>query len=196
MLYLEDQLERFTDREVEMWMHQLPVQRRHQAESIRHALGRRQCVLSYRLLCRALQEEYGIAQPPEFEYGEHGKPMLAAHRDIHFSLSHCRQAVACVVSDRPVGVDVETIGRGKPDLMDYVLSDNERRAVEASDRPQELFAELWTRKEALCKLTGEGITDQIATLLENDWVAGICFQTKVCREKGYVCTVACEKAEL
>ena len=193
MLYLEDHLERFTDAEVERWMQQLPEQRRRQAEAFRHALGRKQCVLAYRMLCCALQTEYGLSDLPEFEYSKQGKPFLAGHPDIHFNLSHCRQAVACAVSDRPVGVDVESIGRDKPELVEHVMSPREQQTIRSSARPQETFAILWTRKEALLKLTGEGLVDHLAGVLESPLAENVQFDTRVHADQGYVCTMAWEK---
>ena len=84
-------------------------QRREQALRFKFERGQRTCILAYLLLKKALHEEFGITANPVFEYGEHGKPIFVGHPEIHFNLSHCREAVVCAVSDRPVGIDVESI---------------------------------------------------------------------------------------
>ena len=83
-------------------------QRRQQALRYRQERDRRLCVAAYRLLQLALQRRYGIGEPPQFTYTSKGKPLLAGHRHIHCSLSHCQSAAAVAVSDHPVGIDIET----------------------------------------------------------------------------------------
>ena len=93
--------------------------------------------------------------------------MLVDYPHIHFNLSHCRDAVACVVSDQPVGIDVECIDRYRTLLLNYTMNEQERELVTASPDPATAFIRLWTMKEALLKLTGQGITDNLHTVLEN-----------------------------
>lgn len=141
-------------------------QRREQALRYRHELGRRQCVLAYLLLKRALHDAYGLEGNPVFDYGPHGKPLLVGRPDIHFNVSHCREAVACVVSDRPVGIDVESIGRYRDDLVRYTMSETEQAAIAASAVPDVAFTRLWTMKEALLKCSGQGLVDGLKTVLD------------------------------
>jgi len=39
--------------------------------------------------------------------------------------------------------------------------------IEQAERPEVMFIRLWTMKESLLKLTGEGINDNIKQVLEN-----------------------------
>ena len=106
MVYLNDDIEHFD------WQAALPLlseQRREQCLRFKHEQGRKTCAAAYLLLCEALRKEYGIEEPPIFEYGDHGKPSLVGLPHIHFNLSHCRVAAICVVSDKPVGVDIEAV---------------------------------------------------------------------------------------
>ncbi len=145
----------------------LSPQRREKVSEIRHEGVRRQSIAAYLLLCRALREEYGITSPPTFDYEEGGKPFLTDRPDIHFNFSHCKGAVACAVSDTPVGVDIETIHKYNEALCRKVLSEEEHALVLSSDRPDLEFTKLWTRKEALLKLTGEGIRDDLKDILHH-----------------------------
>ena len=72
---------------------------------------------------------------------------------------------ACVVSLSPVGVDVEDVREFKESLARYVLNDDEYAAVMASPHPDREFIRLWTMKESYLKLTGEGITRDLKTVL-------------------------------
>jgi 4'-phosphopantetheinyl transferase len=184
MVYIDDHI---WDFDLEAALLELSAERREQALRYRHELGRRQCTLAYLMLKRALHEEYGITGNLRFNYGEHGKPLLADYPDIHFSLSHCREAVACVVSDRPVGIDVESIGRYREPLAAYTMSETERAAIAAAPSPEAAFTRLWTMKEALLKCSGQGIVDGLKTVLEG--VDESLFTTVVDPSERYIYTV-------
>ena len=166
----------------------LPDWRRELALKFKHEQGRKECAFAYLLLCRALHEHFGLDEQPRFLLGEHGKPSLLGHADIHFNLSHCKQAIACVVATHPVGVDVESIGRGNAALMRHVLSEAELDLVRRSPAPEVEFTRLWTQKEAIVKLTGRGIDDDLKNLLVKYADVKLC--TRAFPEKGYVLTVA------
>lgn len=160
----------------------LSDQRREQVLRFRHEQGRRECAAAYLLLCEGLRREYGITEPPVFEYGEHGKPVLVGRPDIHFNLSHCRVAVLCVLSDRPVGCDVETIRPYKDSLARYTMNDAELTAITQHPSPAVEFTRLWTMKEAKLKLTGHGLCNDMKSVLDGTEH----FETVVNEEKGYV----------
>lgn len=190
MLYLDDSVESITEEQTRVWTDELPAWRRSRVEAIRDLRVRALSVAAFRLLRSALREEYGMDPVPVFGYGAHGKPFLTGFPDIHFSLSHCRAAVACAVSDHPVGVDVEVTGRGNERLFAYVLSESERALVRAAADPQEAFTRLWTRKEAFLKLTGSGLSDSLPSVLESAAARGALFDTRYNAARGYACTVA------
>ncbi|MBR5635236.1 MAG: 4'-phosphopantetheinyl transferase superfamily protein [Prevotella sp.] len=164
MIYINDRL---FDFDLDAALAELSEQRREQALRYRHELGRRTCAAAYLLLCEGLRKEYGIVEKPIFEYGEHGKPSIVGRPDIHFSLSHCREAAICVVSDRPVGVDVESVHRYNERLARYTMNDEEMAEILAAESPDLAFTRLWTQKEALLKCTGEGIGNDLKDVLKN-----------------------------
>lgn len=186
MVYIDDCLHDF---DLATALQNISEQRREQALRFKFELGQRQCVLAYQLLKRALREEYGLTGNPLFEYGEHGKPTIVGHPEIFFNLSHCREAVACVVSDRPVGIDVESIRSYNDSLVRYTMSEEEVARIEASEDPSVAFIRLWTMKEALLKQTGTGICDNMKTVLQGSTKK---YTTVECLERGYIYTV-CEE---
>ena len=159
---INDQLQ---DLNLDEALQQLSEQRRHQAFRYKHDLGRRTCAAAYLLLCEGLRRYYGIAEKPVFEYGEHGKPAIVRHPDIHFNLSHCREAVICVLADRPVGVDIESIRRAKDDLVRYTMNEDEVQQILRADDPDLAFTRLWTMKEAVVKRSGLGISNNMKDVL-------------------------------
>ena len=141
-------------------------QRREQALKFKHEQGQRLCVLAYRLLKQGLQKEYGITDNPIFEYNEHGKPSIIGHPEIYFNLSHCKEAVACAISDHPIGIDVESPREFKDSLVRYTMNEEEIHEIESSHHPAGVFIRLWTMKEATLKLLGTGITNDIKSVID------------------------------
>ena len=151
---------------LETALKEISEQRREQALKFKYELGQRLCVLAYQLLKQGLQEQYGLTENPLFEYNEHGKPAIVGHPDIFFNLSHCKEAVACVISDKPVGVDVESIREFKESLIHYTMNDHEILEIESSDDPAKAFIRRWTMKEATMKLIGTGISNDMKTVVD------------------------------
>ena len=202
-LYVRDDLAAITSEELEAAIASLPDWRREKALRFKHEQGRKECTFAYLLLCQALKETYGINEQPSFLIGEHGKPELNFNDNanlnpnktvncqlstVNFNISHCKQAVACVVSERPVGIDVESIGRYSESLARRVLSPEEFSLVQSSPDPNIPFTRFWTQKEALVKLTGRGINDDLPNLFFK--YDNVSFHTEEHLDKGYILTVA------
>ncbi len=187
---ISDGIENISEEELERDLLLLPDWRREAAERYRFFSGRVQSTKAYLLLRQALFEEYGIRDEGRFSFGEHGKPYLADHPDIHFNLSHCREAVMCVVDERPVGCDIESVER-KTDLalLKRTMSPAEQERVFASSAPELEFMKLWTAKEAVLKQRGTGLTEDLADLLAGVSDEGLIIETTPVPEKGYVCSV-------
>ena len=182
MIYLDDDIEHFD------WEAALPLlsdQRREQCLKFRHELGRKTCATAYLLLCEGLRKEYGIEQPPVFEYGEHGKPVIVGHPEICFNMSHCKEAAICVLSDKPVGVDIESIRNYNESLARYTMNDAEMAQIEQAERPEVEFIRLWTLKEAVLKRSGEGIRNDMKHVLDGLKDA----KTVINEKKGYIYSV-------
>jgi len=184
-VYVNDEIGRLN---LEDGLRNVSQQRREQALRFKYEQGRRLSVAVYLLLKEALSEQAGIDENPIFEYGEHGKPFIVGHADWHFSLSHCREAAVCVVSRKPVGIDVESIGRYNESVARYAMSDEELAQIERADRPEVAFTRLWTMKESLLKLTGEGINDRMKETLRD--VPPSAFTTIERLDKNYIYTVS------
>ncbi len=184
ILLIDDQIQDYSPSQIAQWMDELPEWRRRQALAFRHDSGQRQSLLAYRLLCQGLREAYGIMEQPTFVYNEHGKPSLPPTggnasqalalgslrrrkgEGLHFSLSHCKEGVCCAISDRPVGIDIESATRHIPEsLIDYTMDPSEQSLIRGSADPGRTFLRLWTQKEAVFKRMGTGLRDDIRDIL-------------------------------
>ena len=118
--------------------------------------GRRGHEAGRELLARLYREETGEALP-EIAVADRGKPYFV-NCPWHFSISHTKKHVFCVLSDRPVGLDAEEMDR-KVDfrLTERILSETEKRRVDGAEDKRAALLRLWVLKEAAAKLTGEGL---------------------------------------
>lgn len=157
MIYLYENLAEYSDESYLKHLNSLPVWRREKALQYKKLDDRKRSVLAFVLLQRALREEYGITEVPEFVYNELGKPSLP-NLPIHFSLSHCKDAVACAVSDNNIGIDVESIVPYNPDVARKVCTAGELKMLEQSSNKDVEFIKLWTVKEAISKYEGMGLS--------------------------------------
>lgn len=189
-IFVEDIDERTVSEELASLLPLLPAWRRQQAMNYFFPIDRLQCAKVYMLLCKALRQEYGVGEMPGFGYGANGKPFLADFPDMHFNMSHCRKAVMCVVAGRPVGCDIEVIPDVVPEeVLQLAFNEQERLDVANAESPSTEFTQLWTRKEALLKLSGEGLTDDMPDVL-NVQKSGKCsLVTDTVADKGYSYTV-------
>lgn len=179
------------DETLERLLASLPSWRREAAMRYKFRQGRLENALSYHLLSRQLGYQ------PSFTILEHGKPILdvaeAEEKGLekrHFNFSHCKNAVACALGKGPIGIDVECLGRYNDSLAKFTMSKKEVKAINEAEDPDAMFTILWTRKEALLKLTGEGITDDLKTVLRSRRMNGITIQSGYDKEQKYAWSVA------
>ena len=95
-----------------------------------------------------------------FLYGEHGKPYLKEFPNIHFNISHSGEYVVCCVSDKPIGIDIQKIGKYNPDVAKRVCNEKELKQIEESIDKASEFTKLWTQKEAVLKRDGTGFANK------------------------------------
>ena len=116
------------------------------------------------LLIYGLKELYGLSLTEEMlaeelEKGQHGKPFLKNHPQVHFNISHCDGLAVCAFSDAPVGVDVERIDVFKDSIVRKVLTKEEQEFLsfyKGKEAYNELFFRFWTLKESWLKQDGSG----------------------------------------
>ena len=83
-----------------------------------------------------------------------GKPYFE-DSPLHFSVSHTKDHVFCILSPVPVGIDAEELDRAvNLRLGDKILSPGEKNRW---DGTREGLLRFWVLKEAAAKLSGEGL---------------------------------------
>lgn len=153
-----DHMEEATEAEVQRMLPLVSEQRREQALRYKHTLGRFCCLKSWLMLQDFLPINVRYS---DFQYNEHGKPYFEG--GPNFSISHCKQGIAVVVNEKPIGIDIEAIRRADENLIARTMNEKERLTIK-NDRD---FVRLWTQKEAVVKMIGTGIEgfEQLQNLL-------------------------------
>lgn len=103
-----------------------------------------------------------------FKRDRWGRPCLAEHEELHFSLSHCATHVALAIGSDPLlGVDVATmvpVRRGFMRIAHRLFHQGD--LAQLLDCPEERryhrFLELWTLKRAYSKALGPGMARSMA----------------------------------
>ncbi len=147
----------------EGWYALLSPAERDRAGRFRFPIHRKRFTASRGILRILLGRYLNVA--PEllsFAYGAHGKPAVL-NGSLHFNVSHSEgQALFAFSSTSPLGVDLERIRplRDVLTLAASVFSPDEVRAFEAlaPEHRDAAFFKGWTRKEAVIKALGSGLS--------------------------------------
>ena len=186
-----DHMTQCSELEVARLLPLVSAQRREQAMRYTHLFGQYCCLKSYEMLTALLASTpYTLHSTPSFLYNEYGAPYLAD--GPYFSISHCKQAIAVVVSDSPVGIDIEGIRKMDDGLVRKTMNLEEQSQIAMSQNPEVEFIRLWTRKEAYVKMQGTGIISDMHTILQD--ATAVEWHEIADLDRGYICTI-CTKNE-
>ena len=192
MLYrIFDDMTQCSEQEVTRLLPLVSAQRREQALRYKHTFGQYCCLQSYKMLCELLAEwsrvhQLPINQQPIFLYNDYGAPYIEG--GPHFSISHCKRGIAVVVSENPIGIDIESIRSFKPELMRKTMNEDEQLRITYSVIPEVEFIRFWTQKEALLKLQGTGIISDLHHVLTHS--QNVSWTEITHQSPDYICTIA------
>lgn len=93
---------------------------------------------------------------PIFKLTKFEKPYISNYPNIHFNLSHSGEMVACGISDKEIGVDIEKVDDIDLDIAKNYFFNNEYEDIMKSNNSKEKFFEYWVLKESYMKYTGLG----------------------------------------
>ncbi|MDP7420351.1 MAG: 4'-phosphopantetheinyl transferase superfamily protein [bacterium] len=90
----------------------------------------------------------------ELEKDHRGAPL--PHEGTYWSLAHKPDYAAAVCGPIPLGIDIEEIAPRREDLFDYIAGRSEWNLFD--EKTWDNFFRVFTAKEAILKVTGDGIT--------------------------------------
>jgi len=141
----------------------VPAWRRRKVDEMKHQTGKCLALGAGVLLHGALQE-MGLTEPQEAELNEYGKPFYREYPDVYFSISHSGTKVMCVISDAPVGCDVEQIKKRDQDIAKRFFASEEYQLIQSQPSEEEktnMFFRIWTLKESFIKCIGTGLSTEL-----------------------------------
>lgn len=110
-----------------------------------------------RVLLEQMYREHTGKPIPRILVTDRGKPYFQ-DSGLHFSISHTKRTVFCVLSDKPVGIDAEELDRDIDlRLGDKILSETEKPRYASAKDPRLALLRFWVLKEAAAKCSGEGL---------------------------------------
>jgi len=154
----------------------LSVKKKEEFNQIKNEERAKQALASGLLLRYALRENNLLALYDKTIRADNGKPVFPDN-SLHFNISHAKNMAICVYGKHAVGCDTEWIGRKLPDNMKRIFSKEEQAyyyRLKDYHARQTFFFQIWTRKEALSKWSGEGIRLDFSKIsLVSDDSAGV-----------------------
>lgn len=150
----DDELERFTAL--------LSSGKQAAIRGIRSAAKRRAVLVSELIVRSAIYRTCGISNKEIlFAANAYHKPLLLNKTDFHFNISHSEDAASVMISNVPVGIDIEKlrmIDDGRISGRFYTTKEISyiNEAQEDEERRRRFFM-IWTRKEAYIKCVGKGL---------------------------------------
>lgn len=164
MIYLFDEYSQLDKATIDILIGKLPPLRATKARNFRSQEVQLSCVLGYLMFLYGFRHIFNEKGSPEWSISESGKPYLANYSNIYFNISHCLGAAACILDTMPVGIDIQDIRTYRANTMLKVCSEDEAREITSSTNPGLEFCRIWSAKECLAKLSGEGIFRDVKEL--------------------------------
>lgn len=143
-------------------LQKLPESRKQKVLRLKSGMEQRRSLAAGLLLDYAMKAHGLPDYAQRLHTGPHGKPLLDPDIGLYISLSHSGHWAALAVAYCPVGIDVEHDRRPLPvRIFPRVFTPEEQRRLQSSpDSPT--FLRLWTGKEAVLKLLGDGFSRSAA----------------------------------
>ena len=122
----------------------------HEIENISNEVRKKERIIS-RFLLESL-----VGQKIEVKYADSGKPFCDG---MHFSISHTKNFVAVIVSNKPVGVDIEYKSDRIFRITEKFMHPEELKTLSECSEKQKFALICWCAKETVYKIIEENGVD-------------------------------------
>lgn len=158
MKYKVLDIKNLNEAQFELALKKMSTERQQKCLRYKFVDDRRRMAFGEELLRKLISEEYVVDESDILITNlPSGKPVAEVKGNAVFvSLTHSGNFVACALSNKPVGIDLEVKRDFNPRVL-KALCDAEREFVAKSKDEATAFLKIWTAKEAYLKMTGEGL---------------------------------------
>ena len=122
----------------------------HEIENISNEVRKKERIISRFLL------ETLVGRKVEVKYADSGKPICDG---VHFSISHTKNFVAVIVSNKPVGVDIEYKSDRIFRITEKFMHPDELKTLSECSEKQKFALICWCAKETVYKIIEENGVD-------------------------------------
>lgn len=166
MNYIIDNINNYSEEEYQAIYNEIPKIIQEKIDHKALIKNKKQTILGYYLLNKLLKSSYDLYKIPEIIFNENGKPLFK-EINIYFNISHSEELVACAISSKNIGIDIEKIQSKKTSLINYICNEEELKQIETSLNKEQEFIEIWTKKESYIKFKGSSVTNNLKNVLND-----------------------------
>lgn len=157
-------IENFDDDFYHKALSAIPREKVETIKKITHIKTAHESILAWFMVSYAYRSVYGSKSDlPKLEFHENGKPSFVS-ADFYFNISHSDGLVCVAVSENEIGIDVQSFRISFDSVKRRVLSESELEIVNSSENGNDIFIDIWSRKESYLKFTGLGISQELRSL--------------------------------
>lgn len=159
----------FSDGEYESFRQMISKDKLERIDRFKHSCDYKRSLLADVISRKMTESETGIpSKQLDISVDEFGKPFVKNAENIFFNVSHAGDYVACIISDKPCGIDIEEVnGQAHIDIAKRFFNEEEYNYLLTlpEENQSSAFFELWTAKEAYTKYLGKGIVIGLDTFI-------------------------------
>lgn len=135
---------------------ELSEYRKNRLKQLKTDKSKRQSMAVEAVFAANMKKNYPhICIPLRYTADTKGKPYFTDNCGIYFSLSHSGELAVCVAAMLPVGADVQAVKSYNEAIAKRYFTIDEYSMAKNDDK---MFTRIWTRKEAVAKAEGTGIS--------------------------------------
>lgn len=171
MIYLFTDHTQISDDLLKTLSLKMPESRRNRFMHYKKAAAKQACVLGYMVFLYGFRHLYNQPGFPDFDISESGKPYLKAYPHIHFNISHCNGGACCFFASAPVGIDIQEKRKFPKSILKKVCNEDELDAIAKADDSFLEFCRIWSQKESISKISGDGIFRDLMSISSKDCIS-------------------------
>ena len=152
MKYIIDNINNYNENDLKNIYQKINKKKQEKINKYANDIDKKRSIIGEYLLMELLKNENIDYNKLEFIYNENGKPYT---NEIYFNISHKDEYVTACISNKEIGIDIETIKDINMNTLNMFASNNEKKQIKNNID----FYILYTLKEAYIKMKGLSLSN-------------------------------------